>query len=61
MRLSGDGRKREFGKGFGDANDGFELANGDGNGGTSIGLYLGSVDPATDGDEMAGELFGGIR
>ena len=59
MNFSCDGRERDFGEGFGDADYGFELADGDGDRGAGVGGQLGGVDLATDGDEVGGELFGG--
>ncbi len=59
MGFRGDGRERELGEGFGDADDGFELPNGDGDRGAGVGAEFGAVDLAADGDEVGGELFGG--
>jgi len=57
--FGGDGGEGQFGEGFGDADDGFELAHGDGDGGAGVGGEFGAVDLAADGDEVGGELFGG--
>lgn len=59
MRLGGDGGEGELGEGFGDAGDGFELADGDGDGGAGGGGRFVGVDLASEGDEVAGEGFGG--
>lgn len=60
MGLGGDGREGEFGEGFGDADDGFELADSDGDGGAGVGGEFGAVNLAADGDEVGGEFFGGF-
>jgi len=57
-----DGREGELGEGFSDADDGFELTDCDGNGGTRGGGDFGRVYLAADRDEVGGELlasFGG--
>lgn len=56
----GDGRQRKFGEGFGDADDGFELTDGDRDGGASVGVEFGGVDLFSDRDEMGRELFLGF-
>ena len=61
MRFGGDGGEGDFGEGFGDADDGFELAHGDGDGGAGVGGDFGAVDLAADGDEVGREFFGGFR
>lgn len=53
----GDGGEREFGEGFGDADDGFELADRDGDAGARVGGDFGRVDLSPDGDEVGRELF----
>ena len=60
MGLERDGAEGEFGEGFGDADYGFELADGDGDGGASRGGDFGGVDLSPDGDEVGGELFAGF-
>ena len=59
MGFVGCGLEGEFCEGFGDADDGFELADCDGDGGARVGGEFGGVDLPTDGDEVGGELFGG--
>ena len=61
MGFCGNGREGELGKGFRDADDGFELADGDGDGGAGVGGDFGAMDLAADGDEVGGEFFGGLR
>ena len=53
------GREGEFGEGFRDADDGFELADCDRDAGADVSLGFGGRDAAADGDEVAGELLGG--
>lgn len=60
MGFEGYGGEGEFGEGFGDADDGFELADGDGDRGAGGGGEFGAVDLAADGDEVGGELFAGF-
>ena len=60
MGFGGDGGERDFGKRLGDADDGFELADSDGDGGAGVGGDFGAVDLAADGDEMRREFFGGF-
>lgn len=52
VRLGGNGRQRQFGQGLGDADNGFELTDGDGDGRTRVGLDFGGVNLATDGDKV---------
>lgn len=54
-----DGAQGEFREGFGDADDGFELADGDGDRRADVGGLFGLGDAVADGDEVGGELFGG--
>ena len=56
----GDGREGEFGEGFGDADDGFELADGDGDAGAGVCGNFRRVDLPADGDEVGRELFAGF-
>lgn len=60
MGFGGDGGESEFGEGFGDADYGFELTNGDGDGRARLGCEFGGVDLSADGDEVGGQLFGGF-
>lgn len=60
MGFGGDGGEGEFGEGFGDADDGFELADCDGDAGAGVGGDFGGVDLAADGDEVGRELFAGF-
>lgn len=60
MLFCSDWGEREFGEGLGDTNYGFELTDGDGDGGARVGFEFGGVDLLSDGDEMRGELFGGF-
>ena len=60
MGFERDGAEGEFGEGFGDADYGFELADGDGDGGAGGGGEFGGVDLPPDGDEVRGELFAGF-
>ena len=60
MVLCDDGRKRHFGEGFGDANDGFELADRDGDAGTFVGVLFDLVDLFADFDKVGGKLLGGF-
>ena len=60
MGFRGDGGEGEFGEGFGDADDGFELADGDGDAGARVGGYFGRVHLPPDGDEVGGEFFAGF-
>ena len=57
MGFGGDGGEGELGEGFGDADDGFELADCDGDAGAGVGGDFGGVDLAADGDEVGRELF----
>ena len=59
VRFGGDGRKRELGEGFGDADDGFELPHGDGDRAAGGGGQFVRVHLPPDGDEVRGELLGG--
>lgn len=61
MRLVGDWREGELGQRFGDADDGFELTNCDGNGRAEVGCLLGLRNAVADRDEMRGKLLGGGR
>lgn len=61
MALEADRREGEFGEGLCDADDSFELADGNGDGGAGGGGELGSVDLATDGNEVGGEFFTSFR
>lgn len=58
--LGGDGGQADLGERFGDADDGFELADGDGDGGARVGLEFGGVHLLADGDEVGGEFLGGF-
>lgn len=60
MGFGGNGREGDFGEGFRYADDGFELADGDGDGGAGVGREFGAVDLAADGNEMGGKFFGGF-
>ena len=60
MGFRGDGRQGEFGEGFGDADDGFELADCDGDAGAGVGGYLGGVHLPADGNEVGREFFAGF-
>lgn len=59
VRFVGDRGQSEFGEGFGDADDGLELAHSDGDGGADVGGFFGLRHAVADRDEMGGELFGG--
>lgn len=48
----------QFGERLADADDGFELTDRNGDRGSEIGSAFRLVNPASDGDEMGGELFG---
>ena len=52
MFFRSDVGQGEFGKGFADPDYGFQLADGDGNGGTKVGCALRFVDTPSDGDKM---------
>ena len=58
MGFSRGGRERQLGKGFGNADDGFELPDGDGDRGAGIGGQFGGMDLPAYGDKVRGELFG---
>ena len=60
MGFEGDGGECEFGEGFGDADDGFELTDCDGDAGTGVGGDFGRMDLPADGDEVGRELFAGF-
>ena len=60
MGFCGERGEGEFGEGFGDADDGFELADGNGDGGARAGGEFGGVDLPPDGDEVGRELFAGF-
>lgn len=60
MGFGRDGGEGEFGEGFGDADDGFELADCDGDAGAGVGGDFGGVHLAADGDEVGRELFAGF-
>jgi len=60
MVLRDDGRKRDFGKGFGDTDDGFELADCDGDAGTFVGVLFDLVDLFADFDKVGGKLLRGF-
>lgn len=59
MLLGGDGGEAQLGEGLGDADDGLELADCDGDGGAGVCFDFGGVDLFADGDEVGGEFFGG--
>lgn len=61
MLFRSDGLKGEFCEGFSDTDDGFELADRDGDGGAGIGLEFGGVHLFADGDEVGGEFLGSFR
>lgn len=46
------GGEGEFGERFSDADDGFELTNGDGYAGAGVGRQFGGVDLSADRDEV---------
>ena len=52
MFFGGDGRELEFREGFGDADDGFELSDGDGDGGALVRVHFCLADLFSDGNEM---------
>ena len=58
--FGGDGGEGEFGEGFGDADDGFELADRDGDARAGVCGDFGRVDLPADGNEMGRELFAGF-
>ena len=60
MTLVSDRCESELGKRLCDTNDGFELANSDGNRRANVGCLLGLCDAVADRDEVRGELLGGI-
>lgn len=60
MGFRGDGGEGEFGEGFRDADDGFELADCDGDAGARVGGYLGRVHLSADGNEVRREFFAGF-
>jgi hypothetical protein len=57
MLLSSDGRKGELCEGLSDADDGFELADRDGDRRAGVSFEFAGVDLFSDGDEVGGELF----
>ena len=60
MRFGRNRGEGEFRERFRDADDGFELPDGDGDGGPRVGGELGAVDLAADGDEVGGQLLAGF-
>ena len=60
MGAGRDGGEGELGEGLGDADDGFELADRDGDAGARVGGQLGRVHLAPDGDEVGREFFAGF-
>ena len=60
MGFRGEDGEGEFGEGFGDADDGFELADCDGDAGARVGGDLGGVHLSADGNEVGGEFFAGF-
>lgn len=60
MLFCRDGGEGEFREGLGNANDGFELADGDRDAGALVGGGLEFMDALADLDEVRGELFGGF-
>ena len=58
--LRGDGGKGKLGERLGDAHNGFELTDGDGNRGARVSFEFGGVHLLADGDEVRGELLGGF-
>jgi hypothetical protein len=61
MLFCSNGREGQFGQRFGDTDNGFQLPNGDWNGGTSVGFEFRGVDLLADGDEMGREFLSGFR
>ena len=62
MLLRSNGLKREFGERLSDTNDGFELADRDRDGASSVAFEFSGVNLFANGDEVGGELlssFGG--
>ena len=59
MFFRGVGGELQFGERFGDADDGFELADGERDGAAGAGGEFGVVERAAEGDEVGGEGFGG--
>ena len=60
MGFGCNGGEGEFGERLRDADYGFELADGDGDAGACGGEHFGGVHLFADGDEVRGELFGGL-
>ena len=60
MRLIRDRCEGQLRKRLGDANDGLELADGDGDGGADVGGGFGLRDAVADANEVGGEFFGGF-
>ena len=60
MLFCSNGLKGEFGEGLSDADDGFQLTDGDGDGGAGVGFQFAGVHLFADRDEVGGELFGGF-
>ena len=60
MVFGRDGREGEFGEGFSDAGDGFELADRDGDARARVGADFGRVHLPADGDELGRELLAGF-
>jgi len=58
VRLFCHGRQGKFGQRLGDADDGFELADGDWNAGADVGVALGLCDAIADRDKVRRELLG---
>ena len=59
MRFCYDRGESQLGQRLGYSDDGFELADRDGDAGPSGGEKFGCVDLFSDGDEIGGEFFGG--
>lgn len=59
--FGGNWREGEFGERFCNSDNGLELTDSDGDGGSCVGFNLGGVDLSSDGDEVRGQLLGGLR
>ena len=61
MQFSGHGGEGNLGKGLGDADNGLELTDGDGDGRALIGLLLLAADLRADRDEVVAQLVSRFR
>lgn len=61
MGFCGDVGQSEFRERLGNTDDGFELADCDGDGGADVGAEFGGVHLATDGHKVGRELLGRFR